>query len=104
MSDSVAPAEEPGWSPAELALLDAALEFYGAADGVIDYGAEDRPRVRRDAPGFRAVRESMSTLEQCIRTAHAAGVTCERISRITRLEAEIVALIVARHGDQPTAT
>jgi hypothetical protein len=104
VSDSTTPAEDQDWSPAEYALLDAALEFYGAADDVIDYGGDDRPRLRRDAPGFQAVRASMSLLEERIRTAHSAGVTHEQISRITRLEPDIVSLILARGDDQPTTT
>ena len=104
MSDGTTPVEDPDWSPAELALLDAALEFYGAAGGVIDYGTEDRPLLRRDTDGFQAVRASMSALEQRIRTAGAAGVTHEQISRITRLDPDIVAMILARADDQPTTT
>lgn len=99
-------AEGQDWSPAEHALLDAALEFYDAANGVIDYGAEDRPQLRRDATGFQAVRMSMATLEERIRSASAAGVTEQQIARITRLEHEIVALILAREesaGPGPAA-
>lgn len=84
------------WSPAERALLDSALDFYGAAESVIDFGADERPQLRRDASGLKAVRDAMSELEQRIRVAHADGVAPERIAGITRLDDEIVALILAR--------
>jgi hypothetical protein len=89
------------WSATELGLLDGALEFYGAADAVIDYGGPDRPRLRYDAIRLQAVGEAMSRLERRIRAAGAEGLTLERIARITRLEREIVERILRRrHGDR----
>ena len=84
------------WPPAERALLDAALDFFGAAETVIEYGGPDRPRLRYDVEGLQEVRRSMATLEDRICVAHEAGVTPERIASITRLEQEMVELIVAR--------
>ncbi len=91
-------AAEP-WTPAERALLDAALEFYGAAESVIDYADREQPRVRHDAAGLEAVRRTMGALEACVRTAHANGVAQARIAEITRIEPDIVALILQRGGD-----
>jgi hypothetical protein len=88
--------DEEDWSAIERALLDAALEFYGAAEAVIDYGGPSRPQLRRDAAGLKAVRDAMAGLEDHICAAHASGVAPERIAGITRLEQEIVVLIVAR--------
>lgn len=81
-------------SDPEQALLDAALEFYGAAEAVIDYGGPDRPRLRYDVGGLQAVRDAMAGLERQIRAARNAGVTAEAIAGITRLEREIVELIL----------
>jgi hypothetical protein len=86
------------WTPAERALLDAALDFYGAAEGVIDLAGEERPQVRRDAAGFEAVRRAMGVLEDRVRSAHAAGVAAERIAAIARIEREMVDLILQRDG------
>lgn len=85
------------WTPAERALLDAAVEFYGAAEGVIDFAGE-RPQVRQDAAGFHAVRQAMARLEDHVLAAHAAGATPERIARVARIEREMVTLILARHA------
>src|SRR5262249_9185418 len=81
-----------GWSEREHALLDAALEFYGAAEAVIDYGGVDRPRLRYDVGGLQAVRDAMASLEADIRAAHDAGASSEQIASITRLDPEIVEL------------
>ena len=83
------------WSPAERALLDSALEFYGAAETVIDLGAKQRPQLRYDVNGLQAVREAMTTLEERIRVAHGDGVPPERIAGITRLELEVVEMILS---------
>ncbi len=83
-------------SPVEQALLDAALEFYGAAEGVIDLAGVERPQVRRDAAGFEAVRQAMSVLEDRVRRARAAGVAPERIAEVARIEQEMVELILQR--------
>lgn len=87
--------EEP-WTPAEQALLDAALEFYGAAGGVIDYSDRERPQLRQDPAGLAAVREAMRTLEARVAAAHAAGASPERIAEIARIERETIELILQR--------
>lgn len=84
------------WTPAERALLDAAIEFYGAAEGAIEVSSSDRPRVRRDATRLQAVREAMATLEAHVRAAHEDGVEPERIAQIARLEREMVDLMLER--------
>ena len=86
------------WSPLELELLEAAIAFYGAAEGVIDFTDRPRPQVRRDAAGFDAVRRAMGTLERRVRNAHAAGLPPRRIAEIARIEQEIVELIIAREA------
>lgn len=86
------------WTPAEQALLDAALEFYRAAEGVIDFAGRERPQLRQDAAGFDAVRRAMATLEQHVAAAHAAGATPERIAQVARIEQETIALILQRQG------
>jgi hypothetical protein len=90
------------WTPVERALLDAALEFYGAAQGVIKYSAHGRPQVRRDAAGFDAVRRTMGRLEERVLAAHAAGMTSHRIAEIARIERDIVALILERREAAPS--
>jgi hypothetical protein len=90
------PAEADAWTPPERALLDAALEFYGAAEGVIDFASRERPQLRQDAAGFEAVRRAMGALEDCVRGAHAAGVAPERIAEIARIDREMVELILQR--------
>jgi hypothetical protein len=85
-----------GAGDAERALLDAAVEFYGAAEAVIDFAGLDRPRLRYDVGGLEQVRDAMARLEAHVRRAHAAGLTPERIARIARLDDEIVALMLAR--------
>ncbi len=90
-----------GPSDAEQVLLDAALEFFGAAEAVIDYSGPERPRVRYDAGGLTQVRDAMAQLEGHIRQAHAAGIARQRIAAITRLDEEIVELILARGGAEP---
>jgi hypothetical protein len=96
-TDADAEGEPDAWTPAERSLLDAALEFYGAAEAVIDYGGPERPRLRTDAGKLNAVRSAMVVLEGHIRVAHDAGVAPDRIARITRLEDEIVALVLDDH-------
>jgi hypothetical protein len=94
-----------GWSPVERALLAAALEFYGAAGGVIELaGDEDpHPQLRRTADGFKAIREAMGALEQCVAAAHAAGISAERIAQIARIEQETIDLILQRQAAAPTS-
>jgi hypothetical protein len=93
---------EEAWTPAEQALLDAALEFYGAADGVIDYAGRERPQLRQGAAGFDAVRHAMTLLEERVVAAHAAGASPERIAEIARIEQETIVLILQRRGDAPS--
>ena len=90
------------WTPAEQALLDAALEFYGAAGGVIDLAGGDRPQLRQDAAGFDAVRRAMGALEERVAVAHEAGVSPERIAEIARIEPDTIALILARRAAAPS--
>lgn len=94
--------DEGAWTPPERALLDAALDFYGAAEDVIDYAGPDRPQLRQDAAGFDAVRRAMAALEERVLAAHAAGATPERIAQIARMEPEMVALILTRRGAAPS--
>ena len=94
--------DEDGWSPTERALLDAALEFYSAAEGVLDFAGRERPRLRHDAAAFNAVRAAMRLLEERVLAAHAAGATPERIAEIARIEHETIALILARRGVAPS--
>ena len=94
--------DEQRWTPAEQALLDAALEFYDAAEGVIDLSGDERPRVRRDVSGFTAIRHAMSRLEERVAEAHAAGASPERIAQIARIEEETIALILERRGAAPS--
>jgi|SRR5215212_3529231 len=86
------------WAPAERALLEAALEFYAAAEGVIDWAGRERPQVRQDAAGFEAVRQAMGLLEDRVAAAHAAGMTPPRIAEIARIEQETIALILERRA------
>lgn len=93
--------EAGSWTPAERALLEAALDFYGAAEGVIDLAGGGRPQVRHDAAGFNAVREAMRALEERVAAAHDAGATPERIAEVARLDQEMVTLILQRRGAAP---
>lgn len=95
--------DELDWPPAERALLDSALDFFGAAETVIDYSGPERPHLRYDVDGLQGVRSAMAALEERIHVAHEAGVSPERIAGITRLEQEIVELIIARHGEPAAA-
>jgi hypothetical protein len=91
-----------GWTLAEQALLDAALEFYGAAGGVIDFAGGDRPQLRQDAAGFVAVRQAMRTLEEHVVAAQKAGASPERIAKIARIEPDTIALILERRAAAPS--
>lgn len=86
----------PPWTLQEQALLDAALEFYDAADGVIAFAGRERPQLRQDAAGLDAVRRAMGALEERVVAAHAAGASPERIAEIARIEPETIALILER--------
>jgi hypothetical protein len=94
--------EEVALTAAEHALLDAALAFYEAAESVIDFGGPARPRVRRDAAGFDAVRQAMAALEARVVGAHNAGVPPQRIAQVARIEQEMVTLILQRAGATPS--
>ena len=95
---------EDAWTPAEQALLDAALEFYDAAEGVLDYAGRDRPQLRQDAAGFDAVRRAMALLEERVVAAHTAGASPERIAQVARIEQETIVLILQRGGAAPSPT
>ena len=99
MTQSATDREDRGaeaWSAAERALLDSALDFYGAAEGLIDLADAERPRVRHDVARLQAVGDAMAALEQRVRTAHEQGVTPERIAQLARLEPEMVATMLER--------
>lgn len=93
---------EETWTPAEQALLNAALEFYGAAEGVIDYAGPERPQLRQDAAGFEAVRRAMALLEERVAAAHADGSSPERIAQIARIEQETIVMILQRQDAAPS--
>jgi hypothetical protein len=90
------------WTTVEQGLLDAALEFYGAAGGVIDFASGDRPQLRQDAAGFVAVRHAMRTLEERVVAARKAGASPERIAEIARIEPDTIALILERRAAAPS--
>ncbi|MBS1871364.1 MAG: hypothetical protein JSS99_17065 [Actinobacteria bacterium] len=94
--------DEAGWSPTERALLDAALGFYAAAEGVLDFAGRERPQLRHDAAAFHAVRDAMRLLEERVLAAHAAGATRARLAEIARIEPETIALILERRGVAPS--
>jgi hypothetical protein len=94
-------AEEIVWTNAERQLLEATLDFYAAAEGVIDFAGRERPQLRQDAAGFDAVRQTMGVLEARVCEAHAAGVARERIAEIARIEEEMVGLILDRRDAAP---
>ena len=83
-------------------MLEAALDFYGAAGGVIDFADHDRPQLRQNAAGFDAVRRAMGTLEERVVAAHAAGASPERIAQIARIERDTIALILQRRAAAPS--
>jgi hypothetical protein len=94
--------DERSWTAAERALLEAALDFYAAAGGVIDLAGRERPQLRHDAAGFEAVRRAMAALEQRVTAAHAAGSSPERIAQIARIEQETTDLILQRRDAAPS--
>jgi hypothetical protein len=89
----------PAGSTVERGLFNSALDFYGAADAVIDYSGSERPRLRYDVAGLQAVRAAMGELELRISLASRAGMPAQRIAQITRLEQEVVDLILRRQDD-----
>jgi len=98
VTDAALPFPRERLSATERGLFDGSLAFFGAAARVIDYAGPGRPRVLFDALGLEAVRDAMGTLEERIRAAGAEGVPAERITRITRLERDVVDLILRRRG------
>ncbi|MGN6188693.1 MAG: hypothetical protein ACTHOE_07320 [Conexibacter sp.] len=94
---------EDAWTPAERAVLDAALDFYGAAEGVIDLAGGARPQLRHDAAAFKAIQRAMAALEARVVAAHAAGTTAERIAQIARMEQETIDLILRRRSAAPSS-
>jgi len=80
----------------ERGLFNSALEFYGAAGAAIEYRGRDRPGLRFDLDALESVRDAMGALERRIEIAWRAGLSTERIVSITRLEQEVVELIVGR--------
>lgn len=94
---------EEAWTASEEALLEAALGFYAAAEGVIEFAGRDRPQLRRDAAGFDAIRRAMGALEERVMAAHAAGISAERIAQIARIEQETIALILERRSAAPSS-
>jgi hypothetical protein len=95
--------DEASWTPVERALLDAALDFYGAAQGVIEYAGHERPQLRHDATGLDAVRRAMGALEERVAAAHAAGASPARIAQIARIEQETIELILRRRDAAPSS-
>jgi hypothetical protein len=90
-------------STVERGLLNSAIDFYGAAGAVLDYAGAGRPRLRYDVAGLQAVRAAMGALEQRICVARRAGMPADQIVRITRLEPELVELILQRQLDAEPA-
>lgn len=93
------------WTPVERALLAAALEFYGAAGGVLEFTGDEhpQPQLRQNADGFKAIRAAMGALERCVAAAHAAGASAERIAQIARIEQETIDLILQRQAAAPSS-
>jgi hypothetical protein len=89
-------ADTPVVSAVERGLFKAALDFYGAAEAVIDYRGPDRPHLRWDLDGLQRVRAAMGALERRIGIACRAGLSAEQIVRITRLDPDVVQPIVER--------
>lgn len=89
----------PIGSMIERGLFNSALDFFGAAEAVIDYSGPDRPKLRYDVAGLQAVRSAMGALEQRMMLAHRAGMPPEEIARITRLEQDVVDMILNRRRD-----
>jgi hypothetical protein len=97
--------DEEALTPSEQALLEATLEFYSAAGGVIAFTGEEHPHphLRHNADGFKAIREAMGALEPCVVAAHAAGTSAERIAQIARIEQETIDLILQRQAAAPSS-
>jgi hypothetical protein len=96
-------AGEDLWTADEQALLEAALDFYSAAGGVIEFTDDKRPHLhlRHTADGFKAIQQAMGALQERVVAAHAAGATPERIAQIARMEQETIDLILQRRDAAP---
>lgn len=94
--------DEETWTPLERSLLEAALDFYSAAGGVIEFGDEQHPHLRPGADGFKAIRAAMGTLQERVVAAHEAGASPQRIAQIARMEQETIDLILQRRGAAPS--
>lgn len=92
--------DEPPASLVERGLFRSALEFYGAAGAAIEH--RDRPAVRFDLGTLSEVQAAMGALARRIEMAWRAGLSNERIVTITRLEPEMVELIVERQRAEST--
>ena len=93
------------WTPDEQALLEAALDFYNAAGGVIEFtdGRQSQLHLRHNAEGFKAIRQAMGALQERVVAAHAAGASPQRIAQIARMEQETIDLILQRQGAAPSS-
>ncbi|HEU4701720.1 MAG TPA: hypothetical protein VFS37_04495 [Conexibacter sp.] len=98
-------AGEQTWTPVEQALLEAALEFYSAAGGVIEFTGDGSSQLhlRHHADGFKAIRQAMGTLQERVVAAHAAGASPERIAQIARMEQETIDVILQRQSAAPSS-
>src|SRR5689334_24624793 len=94
--------DEEALTPVEQSLLEAALDFYSAAGGVIEFRDEQHPHLRPNADGFKAIRAAMGTLQERVAAAHEAGASPERIAQIARMEQETIDVILQRRGSAPS--
>lgn len=96
--------DEELWTPHERALLEAALDFYSAAGGVIEFTDDKTPHLhlRHNADGFKAIQQAMGTLQERVVAAHTSGASPERIAQIARMEQETIDLILQRRGAAPS--
>lgn len=100
--DGTCDEEERVPSLVERGLFNSALDFYGAAGAAIDHRGIDRPSVRFDIDALQEVRSAMGALERRIEIAWRAGLSTERIVSITRLDPEVVGLIIERQRAEIT--
>lgn len=92
---------EAALTPVEQALLEAALDFYSAAGGVIEFTGDRHPHLRPNADGFKAIQQAMGALQDRVVAAHAAGASPQRIAQIARMEQETIDVILQRQGAAP---
>jgi hypothetical protein len=88
-------------SAVERGLFKSALDFYGAAGGLIAFDHGDRPALSWDIERLQEVRAAMGALERRIAIALRAGLSTERIISITRLERELVERIAEHAAAAP---